>query len=129
MENHSTSLAQAVVASKGVARRMLAFGENRIELLAVEVQEGRERLLHAVLLTVGVTALGLLTGFALTAALTVLFWEKSPVGVLFTLTLVYAAGAGFLYQRLNRLRRDWQIFPATLEQLRKDRECLEQILN
>ena len=36
--------------SKQFARRRLAIGENRLELLMVEVQEEREHLLHAFLL-------------------------------------------------------------------------------
>lgn len=107
---------------------MLAIGENRIELLAVEVQEGRELFLHAFVLALGMAALGLLAGFSLTVALAVLFWESFRVGVLLTLTTIYAGGAGFLYWRLHRLRTGWQILPATLEQLRKDWKCLEQIL-
>lgn len=129
MENQPTSLARTAATSRILLRRVLAIGENRIELLAVELQEGRERLLHSVLLTVGVATLGLLAGCALTAALTVLFWEISPWGVLLTLAAVYLGGAGFLYGRLLQLRREWQTLPATREQLQKDRECLEQILS
>jgi uncharacterized membrane protein YqjE len=42
----------------------LAIGENRFELLMVEVQEERERLLHAIVLALGAAALGLLAGMA-----------------------------------------------------------------
>jgi uncharacterized membrane protein YqjE len=42
------------------------------------------------------------------------------------LTAIYGAIAGFLYTRLLRLQRDWQTLPETLDQLRKDRECLEK---
>ncbi len=110
-------------------RRLLSISENRLELLAVEVQEGRERLLLAIMLIVGVAALGLLAGIALTLALAVLFWEQSAVAVLFGLAAVYVLGAVYLYWRLHRLRCGWQILPASLEQLRKDRECLDQALN
>lgn len=48
--------------------------ENRLELLAVEVQEERERLLHALLLALGVAAFGLLAGLTLTAAVAVVLW-------------------------------------------------------
>ena len=72
--------------------------------------------------------LGLLAGFALTIALAVLFWETSPVGVLLILRALYAGGAGFLCWRLHQLRRDWHLLPATLDQLRKDRKCLEEFL-
>ncbi len=36
-------------------------------------------------------------------------------------------GGGF-YSRLVRLQRDWQTLPGTLDQLKKDRECLEKNL-
>jgi len=44
--------------SKRFGRRLLAIGENRFGLLMVEVQEERERLLHAILQALGVAASG-----------------------------------------------------------------------
>ncbi len=114
--------------SKDFARRLMIIGENRLELLMVEVQEERERLLRAILLALGVALFAFLAGVALTTALVVLFWAVSPVGVLITLTALYGAASIFLYRRFSVLQRDWKSFPATLDQLRKDRECFEKIL-
>jgi len=47
------------------ARRLLTIGENRLELLMVEAQGERERLLRAILLALGVLAVGLLAGITL----------------------------------------------------------------
>ena len=94
----------------------------------VEVEEERERLLHAILLALGVAVFGLLAGVALTGTIVVLFWDFSPVAVLLALTGLYAVAAVFLYRRLTVLLRDWKTFPATLDQFRKDRACLETIL-
>ena len=94
----------------------------------MEVQEERERLLHAILLALGVATFGLLAGVALTGTLVVLLWELSRVAALLVLTSLYGAAAVCLYRRLTRLLRDWQNLPATLDQLRKDRACLENIL-
>jgi uncharacterized membrane protein YqjE len=116
-------------ASKEVVQRALVICENRIELLLVEVQEERERILRAIWLAVGVIAFGSLAGIALTAVIAVAFWQTSPVIALVALTALYVAVAVFLYTRLLRLQRDWQTLPETLEQLRKDRECLERKLN
>jgi len=91
------------------------------------VQEERERLLHAFLLALGVAAFGLLAGLTLTAAIVVLLWAW-PVAVLLTLAVLYGAAAICLCRRLARLLRDWETLPATLDQLRKDRACLEKIL-
>ena len=56
MEPPLTNAGQLVETSKRFARRLLTIGENRFELLMVEVQEERERLLRAILLALGVAA-------------------------------------------------------------------------
>jgi uncharacterized membrane protein YqjE len=128
MESSASSVGQLVQTLKRFARRLLIIGENRFDLLMVEVQEERERLLHAILLALGVAAFGLLAAIALTATIAVLLWQYSPFAVLLTLTSLYGATAVCLYRRLTRLLRDWQNLPATLDQLRKDRACLEKNL-
>ena len=128
MEASTASFSQLATTSKKFVRRLATIGENRLELLAVEVQEERERLLRALLLALGVAAFGLLAGIALTAAIAVLLWTYSPVAVLLILTGLYAAAGIFLYQRLTGLLRNWQTLSASLDQLRKDRECLENLL-
>ena len=82
MEESTVSFRQLATTSKHFARRLLTIGENRLELLTVEVQEERERLLHAFLLALGVAAFGLLAGLTLTAAIVVLLWAWSPLAVL-----------------------------------------------
>jgi uncharacterized membrane protein YqjE len=113
---------------KNIARQLLTIGGNRLELLTVEVQEDRERLLRAFFLALGAAAFGLLAGMTLTAAIAVLSWAYSPVAVLLTLTGLYGMAGVYLCRRLIGLLRDWQTLPASLDQLRKDRACLEKIL-
>ena len=128
METANDSFGPLAASSKCFARRLLTIGENRLELLTVEVQEERERLLHAYLWGLGVAALGLLAALTLTAAIAVLLWQYSPVAVLLTLTALYGVAAVCLYRRLTGMLRDWQTLSATLDQLRKDRACLEKTL-
>lgn len=128
METAGASFKELTATSRSFARRLLVIGENRLELLTVEIQEERELLLRAILLALGVAAIGLLAGITLTAAIAVLLWPWSPVAVLLILAGLYAGAGIFLYQRLSRLLRNWQTLSATLEQLRKDRACLEKIL-
>ena len=125
----TSSLNQLATISKQFVGRLAIVGENRLELLTVEMQEEREHLLHAVLLALAVAALGLLAGLTLTAAVAVLLWADSPLAVLLTLTGLYAAAGGFLYWRLTGLLRNWQTLPASLDQIRKDRAGLEKILS
>jgi uncharacterized membrane protein YqjE len=128
MEETTFSLKPLASASTHFARRLLTIGENRLELLTVEVQEERERLLHAMLLALGVAAFGLLTVMTLTAAIVVMLWAWSSVAVLLTLTGLYGAAGVFLYRRLTGLLHNWQTLSASLDQLQKDRICLEKIL-
>jgi uncharacterized membrane protein YqjE len=127
MEESTVSLRQLATTSKTFARRLLTIGENRLELLTVEMQEERERLLHAFLLALGVAAFGLLAGLTLTAVIVVWLWAWSPVVPLLILTGLYGAAGICLYRRLTGLLRDWQTLSASLNQFRKDRACLEKI--
>ncbi len=128
MEEPTANFRQLATTSKRFARRLLTIGENRLELLTVEVQEERERLLHAFLLALGIATFSLLAGFTFTAAIVVWLWSWSPLAVLVILTVLYAAAGIFLWWRLTGLLRDWQTLSASLDQLRKDRACLEKFL-
>ena len=128
MDTSTVSFSRLATTSKKIVRRLATIGENRLELLAVEMQEERERILRAFLLALGVATFGLLTGIALTAAIVVWLWAYSPVAVLLSITGLYGAAGVMLYRRLALLLRDWQTLPATLDQLRKDRACLEKNL-
>jgi uncharacterized membrane protein YqjE len=116
-------------ASRKVAHRFFVILENRLQLLMVEAQEERERVLLFIWLGLGIVVFALLAGVALTVVVAVAFWRHSPVIALLALTGVYCAAAVFLYTRLLRLQRDWQTLPETLDQLRKDRECLEKSIS
>jgi len=129
MEEPNVSWRQLGAASKNFARRLLTIGENRLELLTVEVQEERDRLLRALLLALGAAAFSLLAGMTLTALIVVLLWDCSHWAALSTLAVLYGAAGVCLCRRLTALLRDWQTLPASLDQLRKDRACLEEILH
>ena len=128
METTTDSSEPIASTSRRFARRLLTIGENRVELLLVEVQEERERLLHAFLLGLGLAALGLLAAITLTAAIVIWLWACSPAIVLLALTILYGGAGVWLAQRLAGRLRDWQTLSASLDQLRKDRACLERTL-
>jgi uncharacterized membrane protein YqjE len=129
METPSDTVPHLVDTTKLLAQRALVVCENRLELLLVEVQEERERILRAIRLALGAAAFGMLAGIALTVVIVVALWQQSPIAALLILTALYTMAAVLLYGRLTRLQRDWQTLPATIDQLRKDRECLEKKLN
>ena|SRR5579862_5032849 len=114
--------------SRRLAKRALHLGENRLQLLLLEVEEERERLLQAILLGLGLAVFGLLAGMAFTVTVLLLFWSRSPLLAMALLTALYAGMAFFFNWRLARMRRDWKAFSGTLSQLREDCSCLVGIL-
>ena len=128
MEESTVSFKQLTTSSKHFVRQLLTIGENRLELLAVEMQWERERLVLAYLLAMGMAAFGLIATLTLTAAIVIWLWSWSPVAVLLILTALYGTAGGILYLRLSALLRNWHMLSATLDQLRKDRAGLEKFL-
>jgi len=128
MDESTANFGRLAAISKRLARRLLVIGENRLELLTVEVQEERVRLLHAFLLALAAAAFGMLAGITLTASLVYLLWAYSPAAILLTLTVLYGAAGFFVCRKLTAVLRDWQTLPESLDQLRKDRACLERTL-
>lgn len=98
----------------------------RLELFLLELKEERVRVLDALLLVAACLVCALMTVAMLTLTLLVVFWQEHRVVVLVLLTLVYATGAGACFWALRNRLRDWQSFTATLEQIKKDRACLEK---
>jgi len=127
-EESPVNIEQLAAVSKQLACRGLAIGVNRVELLMVELQEERERLLHAILLALATALFGLLAILTLTAACVVGLWTWSPTGVLLILTGVYGIAAVCFYLALAKWLHDWQMLAATLDQIQKDRICLEKAL-
>jgi len=124
MDNAMDSFAKLAEHSQDYARLLLTIGENRIELLAVEMQEELRRLLCMITLTLGVAVFGLLAGIALTAAL-VLLVNYPPATVLLSVAGVYILVGVAIYRRLVRLIANWEFMSASLSQMRKARQCSE----
>lgn len=115
-------------ASRRIALRMLALAHNRLELLALEVQEERDHLLHTLLLALGVGLFAVLAGFTLTALLVLVLWNYAPWALL-ALGILQACVALLLARRLTRCLHAWRSFAASLENLRKDRRALERLFS
>jgi uncharacterized membrane protein YqjE len=129
METLSEAGADLTGAAGRIGQRLFVIAENRLQLLMVEAQEERERVLQAIWLALGAAAFGLLAGVTLTLVVAVALWGWGhPIVALLVLTAIYVIAAGVFYNRLAHLQRNWQTLTATLEQLKKDRECLEKNL-
>lgn len=111
------------------ARRLgasfLAVAHNRLELLVLELQQERIRIIEAILLIATIAALGFFTIALLAAALIVLTWDRFGVIGLFVLSGVGLIGTLIVLWRLWVRLKDWAFLPGTLDELKKDFECLD----
>jgi uncharacterized membrane protein YqjE len=128
MEAPSEAEPHLADASKRIVHRAFVTVENRLQLLMVEAQEERERILKAVWMSLAAVVFSLLAGMTITIIVAVVFWEHCPIIALLILTALYVIGAIWFYVKLMHLQRDWQTLAGTIDQLRKDRECLEKQL-
>jgi uncharacterized membrane protein YqjE len=104
---------------------VLAILQNRMELLAVELQEERLRLFNALLLTAAIVALGFVTMALAAFALVVVAWHEYGVLGLAGLSGLSLMSPLLAYWRLRIRSRNWPLLSNTLAELRKDRACLE----
>jgi uncharacterized membrane protein YqjE len=110
---------------KRILRSVGDLVQSRLELFLLELKEERIRLLDALLLVAACGVCALMTLALFTFTLVVIFWEHRGL-VLVGLTLAYGAGAVASFWTLRNRLRAWQSFAATLEQIKKDRACLQK---
>ncbi len=104
----------------------LAGVENRIELFLVELREERFRVFEVLLLGCAAALLGFMALLTVTVTLVVVFWDSARVQVLVVLSACYSLATIGILWRLKVLFRNWSSFSATLDELKKDRACLEE---
>ena len=103
----------------------LAIAGNRVELFAVELREEKCRLVEAILCAVAVAALGVMALTLVTFTVVVLLWDNGRMAALAGLAVLYLTGTFFAWRALQRRLKESLAFAATLEQIKKDRACLE----
>jgi uncharacterized membrane protein YqjE len=111
---------------KRLLNTALAGVENRIELFLVELREERLLVFEALLLGCAAAVLGFMALLTVTVALVVIFWDSARVPVLVVLSACYSLGTIGVLWRLKTRLRNRSPFSATLDELKKDRACLEE---
>jgi len=112
---------------KQVGESALALLHNRLQLLSVELQEEKYRVIQALLWLSGgliLVFLGLLLGIGTIAVLVYAQWGVAGLAGLTVLLLV--VGAIVLAVMWNRLKSGGMPFSGTLQELKKDSECLRR---
>ena len=110
---------------RGFADGLIGSAHDRLQLLAVELQEEKHRLIQIFIWISAIVFFAMLAVVFASLALVVLLWETSRIAVVCSLAGVYivalvAAVIGFR----SYLKRQPRPFAATLNELREDRECI-----
>ena len=103
---------------------VLATVQNRVELFAVELREEKCRLIEAIILAVVVVALATVTLTLVTLTIVVLLWDTARVAALVSVSVLYLVATALVARALVVRLKASRPFSATLEELKKDRECL-----
>jgi uncharacterized membrane protein YqjE len=97
--------------------------QNRADLLAVELQEEKYRLVEVLILVGVALALGMMALFVFTGVIVFAVPEAYRIWVACGLGVLYLFGIVALWSRIKRLLQN-QPFPETINQIKKDWECL-----
>jgi uncharacterized membrane protein YqjE len=125
MEDTSTGPGGLLTTGKRIARSIGDLVQTRLELFLVELKEERFRVLDALVLMGLGAVCGLMVLVLLTFTLVLVFWDHRVI-VLLILAMLYGLGAGAAFWTLRQRLRNWNAFAATLEEMKKDRECLDK---
>ncbi|MBI3869821.1 MAG: phage holin family protein [Verrucomicrobia bacterium] len=112
------------VSLKRILDTLLASAQNRVELFAVELQEEKCRVVEAILCAAAVAAFGMMTITLGTFTVVILFWEHGRLVALAILSAVYLVGTVLAWRALQSRLKAESAFAGTVEELKKDRECL-----
>lgn len=108
-------------------RGLLASVQDRVELVSLELQEEKFRLIQTFIwISAAIFAAMMAIAFA-SLTLVYLFWESARLAVLGGLTLAYTGAAVGIIIAFRRFRaRQPRPFAGTIEELKQDRACIRR---
>ncbi len=106
---------------------LVAGVHSRLELLSLELQEEKYRLIQTCFWIGAAMFAAMLALTFLSITLVYLFWDSARLAVLGGLTIVYLGGfIGIVVGFRRYLARQPRPFAATLEELQEDRACIRR---
>jgi uncharacterized membrane protein YqjE len=126
IESQSPADAGLVASIRAVTRGLLATLRTRAELLAIELEEEKERRKEMLILAV-LGALFLALGLQLLAFLVVVFfWDTYRMAAIVGVTVLYLGIAAWAFLRIrSRSRNSPSPFATSLQELGKDMDALQ----
>lgn len=106
---------------------LLGTVRDRIELLSIELQEEKHRLIQIFIWISAAAFTGMMAMAFASFAIVYLFWESARLAVLIFFALLYAgATAGIVAVFRRFLARQPQPLSVTLEELAADQTCIQK---
>lgn len=111
---------------KALGDSLLAAIQTRLELLSVELQEEKWRLIELLVLTAAAIFFSMVAVVVVTVAIVLLVGDEARPYVLLAFCLFYTLVAALSFRGIrDRLKNRPLPFAGTLAELKKDRECLK----
>src|SRR5882762_5354230 len=108
-----------------LADSLLGSVHDRLELVTVELQEEKHRLIQMFIWISAAIFTGMMAVAFASITLVYLFWDSARIAVLGGLTLLYIGSAVAIVVGLKRhIAREPKPFAATLEEIKHDRACI-----
>ncbi|MFN3788613.1 phage holin family protein [Massilia sp.] len=109
-----------------IAANVLDLARTRLELAAIELQEGAHRLFGYLAWAIAAAVLGLFAVGLVILFVLVLFWDTHRLAAVGGMAVLFIVGTLFAVARLRAgLAARPPMLPATLAELRKDAEALK----
>jgi len=124
MEEANDNVPGLSLLAKRIAATGLGALESRGELLLVEWQLEKARLTELLMLSFGLGFLGIMAMMLLTATIIFLFPDNARLYAAAGFAVLYLAGAVWVIFGIRSLVKR-EPFEETVQQLKKDRECLD----
>lgn len=128
MSDHPTPASPGILTSlRALGDGLLVSAHNRIELISLELQEEKVRLMQVFLwIAAAVFSAAMAITFA-SLAVVYFFWETARLGVILGLGIFYAvAFAGVVFGFRRYLARQPRPFAGTLQELQEDSACFRK---
>lgn len=122
METASSGLLSSI---RSLADNLLGSVHDRIELISVELQEEKQRLVQLFIWISVAIFTGMMAIAFASFTVVYVFWESARLPVLITLTLLYTGAAvGTVLMLRRQISRQPKPFAASLQEIRNDRACI-----
>ena len=126
METPSTPSAGILHSVRTFADNLLATVQDRIELVSVELQEEKLRLIKVFIWISAAIFSSVLALMFASITIVYLFWESARLAALIGLTTLYAAATVVIIVAFKAyIARQPKPFAATIAEIKNDRACIQ----